>query len=391
MTTKNILRRKAFIIMEDPKTMSSFDTSLGNEDMPKSLFRKCSPYRATDSSVLPPWWKRITFLVFGFTQNALCGGLIFGWASIDQSILSEPLENGGAGLRLDETTKIFTWATSISMVSALILGGVLDYSGPRLASMTSCLIIALGFLIFSFSSSMAGFATGTILIGMGGPGIGNCIIHLAQLFPGNQNLAMSCLSGSIAFSFSMFALFDSLWDNYPGLSVQHLFGAYGLLVLVLGFGAVLLYPDEPYEELIEDTDEDDINDDDLFADPEGALPDETKPMLRISSEPELHKHPGHAPPHISFVVEQPFNSYLRDKDRMAERTVSFRASQKSLAEGGPPMSLKDDSLWNQLKSPEYLRALLAFMVSTFVTNFYVVSLSTEVRCTPGSAASRLVR
>jgi MFS family permease len=320
----------------------------------------------------------MTLLVFGMTQNALCGGLIFGWASIDQSILSESPENGGAGLRLDQTTKIFTWATSISMVAALILGAVLDYSGPRLASMTACLTIALGFLVFSFSDSMVGFAVGTILIGFGGPGIGNCIIHLAQLFPRNQNLAMSCLSGSIAFSFSMFAVFDSLWTQYPDLSFRRIFRGYSIVLLLLAFGAAMLYPDEPYEELLED-------DDDLFEETEGELVHEAKPLVEFTREAgaDHHKHPGHAAPHISFVVEQPFNSYLRDQHRMAQRTDSYRASKKSMEEGGPPMSLKDESFWNQLISADYLRSFLVFMVTTFVTNFYVVSLSTEVRFASG--------
>jgi Major Facilitator Superfamily len=357
--------------------MSAKDDVASSE---KPLFRKCFPYRTTDSAVLPPWWKRITLFGFGLIQNAFSGGLIFGWASIDQSILSESLDNGGAGLRPDETTKIFTWATSISMVAALILGAVLDYSGPRLASMTACLTIALGFLVFSLSNSMAGFAVGTILIGFGGPGIGNCIIHLAQLFPFNQNLAMSCLSGSIAFSFSMFAVFDSLWTHYTNLSFRHLFGGYGIIMLSLALGAIILYPDEPYEELIEDEDDDNDNDD-IFQDPEGELIDETKPLVQTTTEGGVghHKHAGHAAPHISFVVEQPFNSYLRDKHRMVERTDSYRASTKSMADGGPPMSLKDEPLWNQLKSAAYLRAFLVFLVTTFVTNFYVVSLSTEVR------------
>lgn len=315
----------------------------------------------------------MTLLIFGFAQNALSGGLIFGWASIDQSILSASHEDGGAGLHLDQSTKIFTWATSISMVAALVLGAVLDYSGPRLASMAACLTIALGFFIFAFSESMSGFAIGTILIGFGGPGIGNCIIHLAQLFPRNENLAMSCLSGSIAFSFSIFAIFDSLWTGHADLSFRHLFCGYGVVMIFLAGGAIVLYPDEPYEELIDDMD--------LSDDPEDTMDTEDSPLLsQIYVTPnEHHKHPGHAAPRISFVVEQPFNSYLREKHRMAQRTDSYRASTKSMARGGPAVSLKDQPLWNQITSAAYLRALLVFMVTTFVTNFYVGSLSTEVR------------
>jgi MFS family permease len=326
---------------------------------------------------------------FGVLQNALAGGLIFGWASIDQSILSESPEKGGAGLDLQQTTKIFSWATSISMVAALILGAVLDHSGPRLASIISCLTIAAGCLIFALSNHVFGFALGTVLMGFGGPGIGNCIIHLANLFPGNENLAMSSLSGSIALSFSMFAFFDMTWTNNKNVTFRDLFIGFAMLLVVLAIGALVLYPDEPYEQLI---------DDDIFEEVQRVIDMEAEPLIIESQQQQgaayknvvnvtneehhegvvRHRHGGHAPPHVSLIVEQPFNSYLRDKQRMVERTDSFVASSKSLAGGGPVMSLKDMPLWDQLTSATYIRAFFVFLVTTFVTNFYVGTLSTEV-------------
>lgn len=365
-------------------------------DSPKSIFRKCFPYRATDSKFLPSWKMRVGLFMFGVLQNGLSGGLIFGWASIDQSLLAEPQESGGAGLSLKETTTMFSWSTSISMVAALILGAVLDYSGPRIASMISCWSIAIGCIIFAFSKHFFGFALGTILFGFGGPGIGNCIIHLANLFPGNENLAMSTLSGSIAFSFSVFAIFDSLWSEYESLSFRDIFVGFAVVLFFLGIGAILLFPDEPYEQLVDE----DIADSDEDAPSETG--DEFRPLLSERSIPEhepapqediarmsamelsdqhhdKHHHSAHAPPRISFIVEQPFNSYLRDKQRMVQRTDSYVASSKSLARGGPAVSLKDQPFVNQLTSASYLRAFFVFLVSTFVTNLYVGTLSTEVR------------
>lgn len=365
----------------------------------RPMLRRCFPYRATDSESLPPWPTRIGLFVFGMLQNALSGGLIFGWASIDQTLLSVPQESGGAGLELQQTTTIFSWATSISMVAALILGAVLDYSGPRIASMCACLCISLGCLIFAFSKTFLGFATGIILIGFGGPGIGNCIIHLANLFPGNENLVMSCLSGSIAFSFSIFAIFDSLWTVYRDLTYGHLFGGFAVILFVLATGSVLVFPDEPYDLPIDEEDVfDDLDDIDWEAKP--LLPkrstqqyDTDKNILiktTPSSSKEHHhdhprgKHRAHDPPHVSWIVEQPFNSYLRDKQRMLDHTDSFSASRKSLAQGGPAISLKDQPFWDQLTSASYLRAFFVFLVSTFATNFYVGTLSTEV-CTSDCA------
>ena len=358
-----------------------------NDERPVSLVRKYFPYRATDSGSLPPWRKRIGLFAFGMLQNGLAGGLIFGWASIDQTLLSDPQEIGGVGLELQQTTAIFSWATSISMVAALIMGAVLDYSGPRVASMCSCLCISLGCLIFALAEHFLGYATGIFLIGFGGPGIGNCIIHLANLFPGNENLVMSCLSGSIAFSFSVFAIFDSLWSENNDLSFRHLFGGFAALSFVLAVGSVLLFPDEPYD-LPGDDVSDDVSDIDREAQPllseRSIYQDDTAKKLLLNMPKEGHhdhhgkKQKGHDLPHVTWIVEQPFNSYLRDRTRMLGHTDSFVASQKSMARGGPAISLKDQPFWNQLASAAYLRAFVVFLASTFATNFYIGTLSTEV-------------
>jgi MFS family permease len=370
-----------------------FNMSVASEthdEKPMSMLRKCFPYRGTDSESLPQWPRRIGLLVFGMLQNAVAGGLIFGWASIDQTLLSTPLEVRGAGLDLQQTTTIFTLATSISMVAALILGAVLDYSGPRVASMCSCLCISLGCLIFAFSEHFLGFATGMILIGFGGPGVGNCIIHLANLFPGNENLVMSCLSGSIAFSFSVFAVFDSLWTEYRDLSFRNLFGGFAALLFVLAIGSVLFFPDEPYDLPVDE----DVSDDESDIDWEGTpLLSERATLqddVKLPKEDHHEKHRGHDLPHISWIVEQPFNSYLRDRQRMVDHTDSFAASRKSLARGGPAMSLKDQPFWDQLTSAAYLRAFLVFLVSTFATNFYIGTLSTEVRTFTSAPDHKLI-
>jgi len=368
------------------KTTAGFDGSDGSSSY-KSIFRKCFPYRGTDSDFLPSWPRRISLFVFAVMQNGIAGGLIFGWASIDQSMLAVSQPSGGAGLSLQETTKIFSWSTSISMVAALILGAVLDYSGPRIASMISCWSIAIGCLVFALSNHFFGFAVGVILLGFGGPGIANCIIHLANLFPGSENLAMSILSGSIAFSFSVFTMFDAAWSEYESLSFRTLFGGFAVLLFFLGIGAVLLYPDEPFEQLIDDGDiVSKANDECKPFLSERSIPEEEplpRPQQGVPKVPlqvpnEKPRHASHAPPRVSLIVEQPFNSYLRDKQRIFQRTSSYEASSKSMARGGPAVSLKDQPFVNQLTSASYLRAFLVFFVSTFVTNFYIGSLSTEV-------------
>ena len=91
-------------------------------------------------------------------------------------------------------------------------------------------------------------------------------------------------------------------------------------------------------------------------------------------------------PRVTIIVEQPLNSYLRDEFQMLERTDSYLASRKALSGGKPAVSLKDQPFQSQLLSPTYLRAFLVFLVTSFVTNFYVGTFTTEVSTLPSIAS-----
>lgn len=342
--------------------------------------------RTTNGDILPPWSTRLGLLVFGVMQNSLAGGLIFGWASIDHTLLLAPLQEGGAGLTPKQETLMFSLGTSLTMIAALILGTVLDYRGPRMASIAACGLVALGCLIFALSSQFITYLLGIALFAFGGPGVGNSIVHIANLFPGNENFAMSALIGSIAFSFSVFAAFDYFWQTFATITFRQLFGGLSLVCFVLTIGAFLLYPDEPYEKMIEDDFDDDLDDDDIGDTEETRLLKQPPAINRIPIPPGTRAvgnsesyHPVFSPPRATMVIEQPLDSKLRDSRKMAIRTDSFIASSKALRRGRSFLSLKDQPFFSQVVSGSHLRALVVFLVSSFVTNFYVGTLSTSVR------------
>ena len=63
---------------------------------------------------------------------------------------------------------------------------------------------------------------------------------------------MSCLNGSIAGSFSVFYVFDYMWQHYKFADFHTLFRYYSVLATALAVGAFLLYPDEPFKEIKND-------------------------------------------------------------------------------------------------------------------------------------------
>lgn len=362
----------------------------------------CFLKRRTDNEYLPSWGVRIRIFLFALIQNGLVGGIIFGWASIDQSILTVRRENGGAGLTHHETALIFSWASSVAMISSLILGFVLDRYGPRFCSIFSSMIIAIGCQLFGTLTNFTGLAVGACLISFGGPGINASIIHIANLFPGNENLAMASLAGSIALSFSMFAVFDTIWETYDLSSYGILFQYFGILTIVLAFGALINYPDEPYEQFNDDKYDElllsshETNESMTTTAAAKTIPyeqpssQEVTALLEKSTESNKHHHDDHhiqSVSRVSLKLSQPLDSYLRDEVLMVDRTDSFFAAKKALKDGNgngddatsARISLKDQPFWNQLFSGTYLRAFLVFLATSFATNFYVVSLSTEVR------------
>jgi MFS family permease len=357
------------------------------------LFCNCFRKRTTDAKQLPSLGRRIGILTFALLQNALAGGLIFGWASIDGTMLISPESNGGAGVPTGKTTLVFSWASSLAMVSSFFLGIVLDMFGPRACSVLCLSSIAMGCRLLAASHNFTQFSIGACAVAFGGPGICGSIIHIANLFPGIQNLIMSLLSGSIAISFSVFSLFDVMWHKYEFATFHTLFGYYSWIAAALALGGFLFYPDEPYKEMTTDESDEEMVE---------ALYSDVTPLLRMSSSsvasprtvlytpdlPVVHEHEQHHDdPHsihiqsaamLSLKIQQPLDTFLRLKGR----TESFRESAEAIRTQDPAaavlISLKDQPFFNQLFSATYLRSSILFWLCTFITNFFVTSLSTEL-------------
>jgi MFS family permease len=312
--------------------------------------------------------ERSFLAAFACLQNALVGGLVFGWASIDRTMLIASTENGGAGLLPMETTKIFSWASSVAMLSSLVMGLVLDTFGPRTVSVLCNLLVGVGCFLFTVAPSFEVLAGATCIIAFGGPGISSSIIHVANLFPKNQFLVLSCLCGSITFSFSILALFGDLWESY-NLGIRTLFGGYVLVIMASMFGSFVLWPDLPFQQ--EDSDE--------FYNFNMPLTDEEVPLTECSVSAEQEYVEATLSHHQ--LSEEPLNSGLRQKLAFG-RSQSYYQSVEAMESGSENarlfVSLKDQPFWNQILSKTYLKNLVIFVTNSFFVNFTIASISTEM-------------
>jgi MFS family permease len=276
----------------------------------------------TDAAVAPlpasPSY-RLFLVCFGMLQITLAAGLIVGWAGIAGSMMVTPVTEGGAGLTLDQTTAMFGLAASVNYISPLFLGMLLDHRGPRTCSAVSNALVAAGCFVFASAESFSGFSLGLCGMAFGGPGVQTSLMHLGGLFPARQFFVMGILGESITLSFAIFPLLDVIWEGLPeASSFRATFYVLAVLVSASALCSVVFWPDAPYGSEKEEEEE-----------------PETKEGL-LAAETEVVKEAA--------------------------------------------LSIQDQPLTAQFTSGIYLRLSLFFFVTSFWANFYIATVTVEVRC-----------
>ena len=287
--------------------------------------------------------------IFACLQNALAGGLVFGWASIDRTLLVASAEEGGAALKPLQTTQIFSMASSVAMCSTLIMGFVLDRFGPRACSVISNLLIGTGCHLFSKANTFQTFAVAACCMAFGGPGISYSLVHIANLFPKYQFLVMSILGGSVTLSFSVLAAFGNIWESYH-VGFRTLFGGYALVIAGSTVGSFCLWPDAPFEnrnDLKIKADETVVDKDDEN--------DDCRPLVLVDADINTTAQLGDSRHDSSTIIS----------------SINQTTNENKL-------NLRDQPFCNQVVSPVYLKNLIIFITNSFFVNFTIASLSTEL-------------
>jgi hypothetical protein len=106
-----------------------------------------------------------------------------------------------------------------------MMGVVLDRFGPKVCGSVGCLFLAVGTLLFGFSTSgtsfsissclsitldatdLDGFVVGFSFMAFGGAGLHISMMHLSNLWPEAKLVIITCLNGSFAMSAYVFLIF----------------------------------------------------------------------------------------------------------------------------------------------------------------------------------------
>ena len=192
--------------------------------------------------------KRVLLLALGMFQCFATSGIIYGWTSLDQLFVNEgvysnlcPPGNQTCSAQNLRFNLIFTISSNINLAAGLLMGYILDRWGPRACVVQSMACVLGGCICVAFGSpTLDLYMAGMILIGFGGPGIQNGLIHLSNLFPNHKSLATCLITGSFQLSFAVFLVFEKI--QVAGATHQTIFLGFSGLVLALIASSIFFWP-----------------------------------------------------------------------------------------------------------------------------------------------------
>jgi hypothetical protein len=215
------------------------------------------------------------------------------------------------------------------MLASLVLGSVLDASGPRVCSVLAHISIVAGFAVFSAGRH----AAGAVLMAFGGPGIQASVVHISNRFGRRRYLVLSGLTGSMSISFSVFGAFDWIWERYryQGMSVKRLFGSYAFVAAASLIASWIAWPDEAFPVPVEG------------------------PSYGLANEERRANASGR----------------IKDAGDPPEGDDDLPV--------GPRPALQNQTFREQISSRAYHQSALFLLVTSYLANLYVASYSTEAR------------
>ncbi len=177
------------------------------------------------------WWR----VVGGMSMNLALGSL-YAW-----SVFVAPLEKEFGWKRAD-TSSVYTWAIVVFALSFVVAGRLQDKLGPFRVSLTGSILLTVGFLLCSWTNSLAYLIVCFgVLVGIGnGFGYATPIPVMAKWFPDKRGLAVGLAVAGYGGGSAIFGPLANLW-LIPAYGWRTTFTALGLVFFVMTMiGAFLL-------------------------------------------------------------------------------------------------------------------------------------------------------
>src|SRR6266511_2614815 len=181
------------------------------------------------------WWR----VVGGLMMNLALGSL-YAW-----SVFVAPLEKEFGWKRAD-TSQVFTWAVVVFAISFILAGRLQDKIGPFAVSLTGCILLTIGFLLSSRTTSLGYLIVCFgVVVGIGnGFGYATPIPVMAKWFPDKRGLAVGLAVAGYGGGSAIFGPLASLY-LIPHYGWRSTFVVLGIIFFLMTLVGALLLKNPP--------------------------------------------------------------------------------------------------------------------------------------------------
>lgn len=241
---------------------------------------------------------------------------------------------------------MFSIATSLTNISALLFGVLLDRLGPRFTGSLGGILFSVACVIFGLSSrSFDGYILAYVLFALAGPSLFLSSLHLSAAFPKHSGMIMSLITGAFDASSLIFYIFQKLYFSSDKMTLRLIFLVFASVGLFCLLCHVFILPKKSFENT------------EYFD--ENQTDDEIESLLNDNERDENRTLNG-----------------WRDQDQGQDRECGEVEDQGSY---DYPEKLKHMSVKRQWLSWEFLLVTFTTCVMMLRLNFFIATVDKQVR------------
>jgi len=195
------------------------------------------------------------YVFLAFLQAGLTSGIIFGWPSLQtifeqEGVYRDHCDSDDKVPCKEQSIffeRVYTVGIFANNAAPLLTGFFLDHFGPKLTNLVSVSFFILGCGLFAIPDALVKIPA-FALLGFAGPGVYCSIMHLCNLFPGNQSMVLSFFSGTFSVSSFVFKVFLMMHESTSRLfNLRGLFLEYIVLLVPFFILSFFVWPNKAFE------------------------------------------------------------------------------------------------------------------------------------------------
>lgn len=309
--------------------------------------------------------RRWVLFSFSFICVSLVAGLAYGWPALRQQLLSD-----GSDLTEKQLGAVFTIGAWSTQGGRFITGMARDRYGTRLAACSCLICTAAGSLGIALSDASNGAALAASLFFVGiGSGTQLCVQPVAGLFPKHAGAVLSTLSGAFQVSGLIFLILTNVSNSRRGSFLGFAIFLLGLTLVAVYLlpagGSFVLKNENVSQDVVDDTEAPTQHQDNDAEDTKANLTVDANSSSKPESESigsESQLEDGPIPDRV--VLDNPDNSNPEDS--------------KHDEKEGQGDDETHPTVWQQLRTKEYLGLLIWFSVSIVPLQYYVGTIGFQL-------------